>query len=78
MTASDLIQLRKHWGMSQTKFAKWLSHYHPYGKFVARNTVARWESGKFPIPKWAIKELATMNPGQNTPQDAQNSPRIDE
>jgi DNA-binding transcriptional regulator YiaG len=64
MTAEDLIQLRKHWGLSQAQLAKWLSVYHPYAKTIARNTVARWESGKFPIPRWAAKELSVLNHGQ--------------
>jgi DNA-binding transcriptional regulator YiaG len=74
MTASELIQLRKHWGMSQRQLAKWLSTYHPYGKFVARNTVARWESGKYPIPKWAEKELAVMHHGQATMEKDTHEP----
>ena len=48
MTPETLVTLRTLAGLTQTGLASALG--------ISRATVARWESGKMPIPKWV--ELA--------------------
>jgi DNA-binding transcriptional regulator YiaG len=45
MTHIEVKELRNKTGLSQTEFAKKL--------FKTRDCIAKWESGKFPIPKYA-------------------------